>query len=336
MCCADSGLQVDKRYDDNYAFPCLEKQGIEMPTDVSHQLFYILFGETLCKLANDLSVSTKTSRNQAQVLQERSNDLMSKHILHYVQKFLEHITEIFFSGDLHKRLVCQLEVNSKIDIRAKKSEAVSDKHEKWTFKSIEHNLQEALDHIRSTASTGLIKDIVWTQRSVSSTMNKDKILKMFQNASTSSIQGTLDTDKFKSTAVFQPYVQMYNKIKTYFKNGVEHCAQQRNQHTEEEIKYFYENRMLTMRICEEQMHLIQRHQMYIKDFPESQAWDLLFDMFMYQRQLFAELKVQGLPNVLGSTERSTKLGHKYAPLNTLGFGQRSTKNVAKYVPPHRR
>ena len=93
-----------------------------MPAQMSHRLFYILFGETLCKLANDLSVSSRTSENRAQDLQHRSNQLMSKHILHYVKTFLQHITEIFFSGELHKRLVRQLEVNAKVDVGAKKTE----------------------------------------------------------------------------------------------------------------------------------------------------------------------------------------------------------------------
>ena len=37
------------------------------------------------------------------------------------------------------------------------------------------------------------------------------------------------------------------------------------------------------------MHLIQRHQESVQDYKNSVAWELIFDMFLYQRQLLAEL-----------------------------------------------
>jgi hypothetical protein len=61
-------------------------------------------------------------------------------------------------------------------------------------------------------------------------------------------------------------------------------------HQQHPIERFYENRMLVMRVCEEHMHLIQRHKSCINEFADSKAWVLLFEMFMYQRQLFAEMK----------------------------------------------
>jgi hypothetical protein len=100
-----------------------------------------------------------------------------------------------------------------------------------------------------------------------------------------------DSNMSKSKATFHPYVQMYTRVDSYFTKGVEY----RNSHEKDEIwdnvDLFYENRMLAMRICEEQMHLIERHQGYLKDYPGSVSWQLLFDMFLYQRQRFAELRM---------------------------------------------
>jgi hypothetical protein len=59
---------------------------------------------------------------------------------------------------------------------------------------------------------------------------------------------------------------------------------------EEQVKYFYENRMLLIRICEEQLHLIQRHSDHEGDFAGSKAWELLFEVFRFHRQSFAEMK----------------------------------------------
>jgi len=53
--------------------------------------------------------------------------------------------------------------------------------------------------------------------------------------------------------------------------------------------HFFENRMLAMAVCEEQMHLIQRHYTVEPDFGGNVAWCLLFSMFLYHRQALAEL-----------------------------------------------
>jgi hypothetical protein len=194
----------------------------------------------------------------------------------------------------------------------------------------------ALDHLRKTTSLKLINNTTWSRRSVSAKTTKTNIMDMFKNASAYSPHDPLDADKFKSTVVFQPYITMYTKIKNYFEKGVKHRVEQMNIQTPEEIKFFYENRMLAIRLCEEQMHLIQRHQVYTKDFPESQAWDLLFDMFMYQRQLFAELVVEGVPDILRSTERGQPFSQRDVQANIMGLGQRLTTGGPRYVPPHRR
>ncbi|KAJ1471124.1 hypothetical protein T484DRAFT_1845232 [Baffinella frigidus] len=54
---------------------------------------------------------------------------------------------------------------------------------------------------------------------------------------------------------------------------------------------FDENRMLLMCLCEEQMHLVQHHSHLEGDFRGSRAWELLFGMFMFHRQMFAEMTV---------------------------------------------
>jgi hypothetical protein len=335
MCCTDAGLQVTNPDNDKFAFSSLHNQGIQIPEDKSHQLFYILFGETICKLADDLMLMPARTVNTAQELQLRSNEMMAQHLRDQVSHFLEHLTEMFFSGALHKNLVTQLQLN-KHDRKLQLPNPLDDMPNKWTFEKITDNMQEAAHYMRHTKSRRCIKDTPWKSRSVSSQKTKEAVLSMFKEKHADPVTAPMDdgssavnmsaienldwgdetatdgphhvfepasdvqyetpelkaalNDLSASRAVFYPYIQVYKRVAAYFEKGVVYRANTSDMQLGVDTDLFYENRMLSMRICEEQMHLIQRHQSYVKDYPDSMAWDFIFDMFMYQRQLFAELR----------------------------------------------
>ena len=48
--------------------------------------------------------------------------------------------------------------------------------------------------------------------------------------------------------------------------------------------------MLLLRLCEDQLHLIQRNAGREGDCKGSKAWELLFEVFRFHRQSFAEMK----------------------------------------------
>ena len=86
--------------------------------------------------------------------------------------------------------------------------------------------------------------------------------------------------------VFQPYVRLHSQVEEY---QLEKIAIQKIPF-EKQVANFYETRMLLIRICEEQLHLIQRHSDCEGDFEGSKAWQLLFKKFRSHRQSFAEMK----------------------------------------------
>jgi hypothetical protein len=361
-CCEDAGLQVTRATGDHYAFPALHAQGIEIPDNASHQLFYILFGETICKLADDLEKMPTTNENTAQTLQLRSNEMMAQHLRDQVSSFLEHLTQMFFSGMLHRQLVRQLQKN-KHKHKLSSSITTGSSLRSWSFETITANIHEAAHYMRNIKSKQMITGTPWNSKSLSSKKTKDNIISMFRempidtavtektpdksfslhdtsapmsekqaeekkssqerrfegkwgdeeeggNAdfdlspqihakkattnhlsdNTSEVDDQID-ELSESRAIFYPYIQMYERVATYFENGAKHRHITPDHALAANKDLFYENRMLCMCICEEQMHLIQRHQAYVKDYPDSIAWNFLFDMFLCQRQLFAELIV---------------------------------------------
>ena len=86
---------------------------------------------------------------------------------------------------------------------------------------------------------------------------------------------------------FRSYLIVYAQIDEYSMASKEIAERSKrlstsstNSHQQDSIERFYENRMLVMRVCEEYMHLIQRHKSCINEFADSKAWVLLFEMFM--------------------------------------------------------
>jgi len=86
--------------------------------------------------------------------------------------------------------------------------------------------------------------------------------------------------------VFQPYVRIHSQLAAYQLKA----STTNKLPLEKQVTNFYENRMLLIRLCEEQLHLIHRHSDREEDFGGSKAWDLLFELFRFHRQSFAELK----------------------------------------------
>ena len=325
MCCMDAGLQVTDRKEKDFAFTSLKNQNIDIPNKKSHQLFYILFGETICKLADDLERCEPLFFNTPQNLQQRSNHMLAHHLRVQAPRFLKRITDKFFSGDLHKNLIWQLQRNKYHSIPNKVL-----KDGIWDFEKISQNIMQATSKLKNIRGNP-IKQTSWHQRSVSAQSTQEKIVKMlrepvdprpvdvfdwFDDADKqnhyhfspegssdeeepqskhddvprkSSNSKTIDPEEYRLRAVFDPYIQMYKRIEIYWNNGKKY----RESATDRDIlateDMFYENRMLTIRLCEEQMHLIQRHQDSRKDYHQSLAWEFMFDMFLYQRQLLAEL-----------------------------------------------
>jgi len=100
--------------------------------------------------------------------------------------------------------------------------------------------------------------------------------------------------------VFSPYLDVYRQVVAFHKLSEESkpanevwrvpgTAPHRQEDLDEQTQHFFENRMLVMAVCEEQMHLIQRHYTVERDFGGNVAWCLLFSMFLYHRQEFAQL-----------------------------------------------
>jgi hypothetical protein len=141
-CCKDSGLDATELSADNYAFPALLKAEIQMPKNMAHRLFYIIFGETICKMADDLSTAPVVSLNTPQTLQHRSNIMLAAHFRAHMPKFLHKITSLFFNGSLHSSLVRQLRKNR---VHTKGPAPMRHlKSDPWSFTTISNCLQDAL------------------------------------------------------------------------------------------------------------------------------------------------------------------------------------------------
>jgi len=339
MCCEDAGLQVTDPKEREFAFASLRAQNIDIPKKTSHQLFYILFGETICRLADDLAKTEPLVHNIPQTLQKRSNDMMAHHLRVQIPRFLKHITDMFFSGDLHKNLVWQLQRNKHHSIPNKIL-----RHGPWDFEKISENIMQATFKLKNIQGNP-IKNQRWNMRSVSAASTRKKIVDMLrddqmlsqsdngndsvislgvvdpfdwndesdeasyykftpnegsldeaeQRSKHKDLPGkpphpeTIDPEEYRLRAVFDPYIQMYKRIEIYSYNGRRYSESATHMQIINSKDMFYENRMLTIRLCEEQMHLIQRHQDLRKDYHQSLAWEFMFDMFLYQRQLLAEL-----------------------------------------------
>ena len=289
MRCKDSGLQTTDPGKANYAFPSIhEHPEIEMPQEMHRQLFYILFGETLYRIADDLTKAPVVNVNKPQELQRRSNCMVAEHFRAHIPRFLKRLTDMFFDGSLHQSLVSRLE-RQRHTVHPNAAITPLDMTT-MDFVKVSNNLAGILCYLRNRKASG-VRSSAWHHHLVSATAMRTQVVELLKPT-----QPNIDTQENdrKALLTFQPYVLVYNKIKQYH----ERCEKFKGGRTVHELgltperqTLFYENRMLAMRVCEEQMHFVQRHGNHGEDYNGSLAWNLLFDMFLYQRQLFAEMSI---------------------------------------------
>jgi hypothetical protein len=318
----------------------------EKDTQRHMQLFYIVFGETLYSIANDLDNAAMRNSNVPQTLQVHTNQLLARRLRNQIPAFLQNITKLFFDGDLHHSLVLQIKqqafdkteatvVDVKPDIRTvvdvkpeirDKTEAtgvdvkpdIRTDSNTWTFERVCHDLTGALLHVRHAPRGNTLQTPTWKGRSISANATKHAVVRLFvpltrvdvapvdmryehgqvydssvpwgDQQKGDSIDGRTDHEKDEHIAriTFQLYVDVYNQLSSYYQRGYRYRSSNGiTPMTTHDI--FHENRMMAMRICEDQLHLIERHKYMEGEYKDSRAWELLFNMFMYQRQLFAEL-----------------------------------------------
>ncbi|KAJ1467145.1 hypothetical protein T484DRAFT_1756081 [Baffinella frigidus] len=313
--CLDSGLDPHDPTTPNYAFESLKKFKIEMPKKKHEQLFYILFGETLYRMTEDLDNAVPVTDNTPQALQCQSNRMAAAHFREHLPKVLSNLTSMFFNGSLHKSLVVQLE-----PARARATPAVlrpltTYNPDMWTFADVCNNPMQVICYCRIFKASRELRRSNWHNRDVSAKWTEDAIMSLLRSSNNAvrvdtppeRIPETVTEDpvatrncyggpsvpediKWKTMVTFQPYVDVYDKIKKYYNTGVEFRESTGYKPLSEEQKVlFYENRMLVTRLCEEQMHTIQHHFSHGQDYPGSMAWELLFDMFFNVRQTFAQM-----------------------------------------------
>jgi hypothetical protein len=323
------------------------------------QLFYMLFGELLYSIVNDLTNSHPINSSQPQALQHRSNLTAAEHLTAHIPKFLRNLTELFFNGSCHRSLVAQLErKRHRTPILPKNDYDVT---EIVDFLQVSDNLLHVLFALRDTASDEDTRWMPgsWHHLAVSSTILRTQIVDMVKNAKTAlpehergrqvdhrpfqtktlehrhevmkSLSSTddvqVDPDNSNNITVnhtekehiitqdhvssgtqvhdglkkafltFTPFVVVFNKIQKYF----ESCNQFTGRRTAKELglqldqktkTLFFENRMLVMKICEEQMHIVERHMNTGADYQSSLAWQTLFLVFCQLRQKFAEMNIE--------------------------------------------
>jgi hypothetical protein len=323
QCCKDSNLQVTSPNKPNYAFPALREHNILLPTDgiarksgekdtLRHlQIFYIVFGETLCSISSDLNNVTVCNINVPQELQVSTNKLVAQRLDRQILKFLKNITTMFFEGDLHHSLVHQLKQRTPKKAIPATLDMSPGTHKdlNWTFEMIRSNLAGALLQLRHVPVLTTLETMAWKGRSPSAKATEQAIVRLLAPLTESERKIEFERklnhsqmpdeaaswadmmDRHKSPEkdehiaklTFRLYVDVYSQISSYYDAGSANPNKKSGQN-------FHENRMLVMRICEEQMHLVQRHRGMDNEYTHSRAWELLFSMFMHQQQLFAELE----------------------------------------------
>ena len=269
-----------------YAFWALRGLGIELPESKPRKLFYILFGETIARLIIDLESSPILRDNDVQELQLAANRLIAKQLKEQLKPFLCNLTARFFDCSLHRYLVDQLTPTQKRHKRA----LITQVGPRWPggydgrFNNIYNFLEIAILKLRNTPVTKRHGIDAWKRVSSAATAAK---MTMLVDEKTEPIETDEygETDEDYAFIVFEPYVALHYRIAHFIQIEPAPHSSYTTQ-----VEHFWENRMLLMRICEEQLHLIERHSDKNGDFKGSKSWELLFDTFVFHRQVLAEMK----------------------------------------------
>jgi hypothetical protein len=304
--CRDANRSVDFVHDVNYAFPQLKKLGIVLPEKKHKQLFYIVFGETIACLMDDLYKQSPTSDKHAQHVQQQTNKMFASVCTQQLKPFLESITDWFFHGVLHRNLIRQVcrqdRPKTPTDVK-RATRPCFDPQRNKIFNNIPHarfnaiydNLHDALLHLRNHVGTTI--PVEWKQCSAVGAKNNIDSIQIEQLGSAPS-QNDPEHEN-QARMIFWPYVDIHDRLDEYRKrpsqttvlvskwglkplrHDVKHCYK----------NDFEENRMLLMCICEEQLHLIQTHSQQYGVLRGCKSWELLFNIFIFHRQTFAEMKL---------------------------------------------
>ena len=154
------------------------------------------------------------------------------------------------------------------------------------------HLEDALLTLCNTPSVSVeetpTEDSRWRVQ-VSASATKTRIVDILNEKAESSTVPEADGAKNEAHArlLFEPYVILHSRLAKYKRTELDPG---KNIPFAKQVARFYENRMLLLRLCEEQLHLIQRNSDREGDCKGSKAWELLFEVFRFHRQSFAEMK----------------------------------------------
>ena len=173
-----------------------------------------------------------------------------------------------------------------------KNASVSDNN-MHDHEAVEHHVHQEVD-IEKTSKDEVEMDPATSNITVNH-IEKTHLTADKKEVSTSS--EIVHTGFKKAFLTFTPFIRVFRKIQKYYERSNEISGRRTKQElslamNKEQQQLFTENRMLVMRICEEQMIILERHQHHGEDFQNSLAWEVLFLTFCQMRQKFAQLNVE--------------------------------------------
>jgi len=357
--CKDAGLQLHSPDDPDYAFPQLKRYNIILEdtededededvedmdlvenfhTDPAYnennvtkvrghkRLFYILFGELMFSMINDLEETPMANNNSPQDIQKKTNDDIAKYYKDQMLMFLARLTTNFFACTLHHSLAVQLKNNNLLPytghrLSPEQPEEGEPLPLRTDYKSIVHHIEEvcARAHL-NRVNNHILRELPLQSHQQDIQIQVQKhVINLVASMYKYGDETPLTPHEYRAfQRCFSPHIEVYKKLQIfkesgeeYRKNGQkasvtspelannpgvneEHGAPSVSGTTEksEEQKRvtFCENRMLAMRICEEQMHIMERGHGTDREFHQSFAWKILMYMFMEMRQFFAHVR----------------------------------------------
>jgi hypothetical protein len=354
--CVDAGLNLARDHED-YAFPQMKRYNIIMHdtpkekenekeiadldelenfhTDPEYnedevtvirghkRLFYILFGELMFSMINDLETTPMTQDNAPQIVQKETNKAIATYYKDQMKMFLANLTIGFFSGTLHHNLAVQLHKDNTLpDVGEPVLNTDLIQEQPHPYQTEFEALIDRLEETCATAHTHKVNTQVWRDLPLQSYQQdkqiqvQEHVIKLVKTMYTHASHPYLDQSQHRAfQRCFLPHIEIYKRLKIFKDAGEDYRRNAQNVHVpspepvndnnasaedgmpsvsavteqseEQQRVTFCENRMLVMRICEEQMHIMERGYNKDKEFYQSFTWKILMYMFMEMRQFFA-------------------------------------------------